>query len=91
MKLRDVIRYEFIGLPCEVADAKNKSLVGIKGIIVDETMNTIVVKGDDGRKRRILKRGTLFRIKFKDKNVLIPGDDIIMRPEDRIKMKYKKW
>lgn len=91
MKLKDVLRYEFIGLNCEVVDAKNKSLIGIKGIIVDETMNTIVIKNSNGKKCRILKKGVMFKIKFKDKNVLIPGDDIMLRPEDRIKMKYKKW
>lgn len=83
---KNILRHEFIGLPCEITEASNKSLVGVKGNVVDETMKTIVLDG-----KRIQKKGTTFRMNVSGTNVQIDGDVIIARPEDRIKKRFKKW
>ena len=85
---RNILRHELIGLDCTVTEAKNKSLVGIRGKIVDETMKTIVM-GE--KKKRIAKQGTKFQMTVADKKVIIEGNLLVARPEDRIKKKFKKW
>jgi ribonuclease P protein subunit POP4 len=85
---RNILQHELIGLQCEVT--KLKSTSPIKGKIIDETMKTIVIKKNDS-KTKVLKNGTTFTIILGDKKVMINGDFLVARPEDRIKKKRKKW
>ncbi len=86
---KNILRHELMGLDCEVVDAKNKSLVGLKGRIVDETMKTLVL--DVEKRKRAPKQGTRFRIMLGQKKLIIDGSLLGGRPEDRIKKKFKKW
>jgi len=83
---KNMLLHELIGLQCEVVKSQNKSQIGIKGKITDETMKTVVISG-----KRILKRETTFRITLNGKRIDIYGDYLIARPEDRIKKKVKRW
>ena len=87
---KNILRHELIGLECEVADASNKCQIGLKGKIVDETRKTITLETTKGCKK-IAKQNTTFRLKLNKHTVEISGNDIIARPEDRIKKKFKKW
>lgn len=82
----NILRHELIGLECEIVNSKNKSQIGLKGKILDETMKTIVVND-----KRIQKNGTTFRLKLDDCMVDVNGSKLLSRPEDRIKKKYRKW
>ena len=68
---------EIIGAIIEIIDSKNKSLVGVKGKVIDETKNTITL--DSGK--TILKSHAIFKIS----NKIIHGSEIAKRSEDRIK------
>ena len=76
---------EFIGLLVEVINSQNKSLIGKKGKIIDETMNLFVVEITQEKIIKILKKGTTFMINGKT----ILGNKIIKRPEDRVKLVKK--
>ena len=89
--MENIGKHEFIGLYGRVETALNKSNIGIHGKIVDETlkMMTFDVHGD---MKKIQKKGTDFVFTLPSKKkVLVDGDKIIARPEDRIKKKIKKW
>lgn len=86
----NIIRHEFMGLFCDIAKSKNRSQEGVSGRVVDETMKIIVIETKKGRKR-IQKRGTIFRFCLSKAKVCVNGNYIIARPEDRIKKKFKKW
>ena len=83
---KNMIRHEFIGLECRVAESSNSSCAGIKGKITDETMKTITIG-----KKKIMKKGSVFEIMVEKKKVNVNGNKICFRPEDRIKMKLPKW
>jgi ribonuclease P protein subunit POP4 len=68
---------ELIGKTLEVIESNNKSLKGLKGVVINETKNTITIKGE----KTILKRGCTFRIE----NEELKGEDLRKRPEERIK------
>ena len=88
---KNLIRHELIGLTVEVAESKNNSQVGIKGMVVDETKNTLSIETKNGIKK-IKKDGSKFIFKIPDgKKVKVDGKKIVARPEDRIKLKVKKW
>ncbi|MCD6381369.1 MAG: ribonuclease P protein subunit [Candidatus Aenigmarchaeota archaeon] len=87
---KNILRHELIGLECKVVNAKNKSQIGLHGRIVDETKKTIVLETKKGMKR-VFKAGSIFHIKLGRLWVEILGDDILARPEDRIKKKIRVW
>lgn len=88
--IKNILQHELIGLDCDVVNSKNKDTIGIKGKIVDETMKTLSIETEKGVKK-IFKQGTEFKVDLNGKKVIIEGDCLISRPEDRIKKKIKKW
>ncbi|MBT3691533.1 ribonuclease P protein subunit [Candidatus Woesearchaeota archaeon] len=71
---------ELIGSLVEIVSSKNETLIGIKGKIIDETKNTLIIK--QGKKiKKIMKSHVILKIDDKT----IEGKNIIKRPEDRIK------
>jgi len=88
--VKNILRHELIGLPCEIIRTSNKSQIGIKGRIVDETLKIIEIKTTEGKKM-VAKKNTIFRVSIDDKKVDIDGNFIGYRPEDRIKKRFTKW
>lgn len=79
---------EFIGKEVEIVVTKNKSILGMKGKIVDETKNSfkiLVNKRNFREFKLVMKKDNLFAIGKK----IIVGNKIMKSPEDRIKMKDK--
>jgi RNase P/RNase MRP subunit p29 len=74
---------EFIGAKIKVIKASNKSLEGLEGTIADETKSTFKIINTKGEEKTLLKKGAVFLIS----NQRINGDDILRRPEERIKLK----
>ena len=80
-----VLKGEFIGRDAEVAGSANKTQIGLKGKIIDETKNTITIKDNDGNKKTLIKS----QITIKIQNNMIRGQEIHAAPEERIKTKRK--
>lgn len=79
---------EWIGRRARVAGAKNPNHIGLSGVVIDETHSTLVLRGPDGRRRRVPKAGTSL-----DFGAGTPPADLAparMRPQDRMKKLYKK-
>jgi len=74
---------EFIGAQIKVIKAANKSLEGTEGSIVDETKSTFKIINTKNEEKTLLKKGAVFLIN----NQRINGNDILRRPEERIKLK----
>ncbi len=68
----------------EITEAKNKSLIGLKGKIIDETRNMLTLDTKKGIKK-LIKSQVKLKMKFKNKNIEIDGRLLVNRPEDRIK------
>lgn len=80
----ELARAELIGCSARVAVTNDPTLLGREGRIVDETKTTLVL--DDGSDRfQVAKPGQRFQVTFNDHVVLLDGDAIAYRPEDRIK------
>ncbi len=75
----NVLRDELVGKSLEVVESANKDLEGLRGEIVDETRNTFQVEADEVK--TVLKEGNTFRIDGE----VVEGDDLLSRPEDRVK------
>jgi ribonuclease P protein subunit POP4 len=87
----NLVRHELIGLEAEVITSTNQSAVGIKGTVIDETRETIVIETAKGEKR-LAKKECTFRFKLPSgEAVRVDGKVLVSRPEDRIKKKLRKW
>lgn len=87
----NLINHELIGLETEVAEADNESHRGMEGEVVDETMKTLTIETEDGEKT-VPKKGSEFIFTLPSgERVRIEGDLICERPEERVKLKARKW
>ncbi len=55
---------DWIGKEIEVIDSRNRDYIGIKGKVIDETKNLLVIDTGKGIKK-ILKEGTKFKVEGK--------------------------
>jgi ribonuclease P protein subunit POP4 len=88
---QNLVRHELIGLEAEVITSTNQSAVGIKGTVIDETRETIVIETAKGEKRLAKKDCTLRFTLPSGEAVRVDGKVLISRPEDRLKKKLRKW
>jgi len=80
-----IIQDELIGLEVRIIKARNQTLLGKRGKIIDETKNMIVIESENGRVDKVLKDEVVLEI-YKDyKAIEIDGKLLIGRPEDRIR------
>ena len=87
---KNLVHHEFIGLKVHATNKKNKSL-NLQGTIIDETKNTIRIEGEDNTEKMIPKNGTLFVFELPNgEKIEIDGNILSIRPEDRIKKRFKK-
>ena len=87
---KNLVHHEFIGLKVHATNMKNKSL-DLKGTIIDETKNTIKIEGIDKSEKIIPKNGTVFVFELPNgEKIEINGTILSIRPEDRIKKRFKK-
>ena len=80
----DIVRSELIGLEVEVVNAKNKSLIGLKGLIVNETKNMLSLE-KEGVIKKVIKSQVTLNIILEGKTFQIDGKVLVGRPEDRLK------
>lgn len=80
----DILRSEIIGLEAEVIDAENKSLIGLRGLVVDETKNMLSIE-KDGVVKKVVKSQVTLKILFEGQTFQIDGKVLVGRPEDRLK------
>ncbi|MBQ2832532.1 MAG: ribonuclease P protein subunit [Spirochaetaceae bacterium] len=86
----NLVHHEFIGLNVHATNVKNKSL-NLNGTIIDETKNTIKIEDENNCEKIIPKRGSMFLFELPNgEKVEINGDILSIRPEDRIKKRFKK-
>lgn len=80
--VKKVYPYELIGQEMEVINSRNKSNLGLKGRIVDETKYTLKIEWQ-GKIKTLMKKNIKF--KLKKTNKMIEGKIITKRSEERIK------
>ena len=78
--MENILKKELIGKFVEVLDSTNKSNIGIKGTVTDETKYTLKINN-----KTLFKKNMILKLK----NLKIKGEKLLGRPEDRIKVKIK--
>ena len=78
MRMEDLLRGELIGFNIKVIGRDNK------GKIIDETKNSFIIESN-GKRKRVLKKNNIIEFNFNNKKITINGNELLARPEDRIK------
>ncbi|MHA1407278.1 MAG: ribonuclease P protein component 1 [Candidatus Heimdallarchaeaceae archaeon] len=79
------------GLRLTIIESSSKELIGLTGIIENETSQLLAV--NTGKKTIwVQKRNNTFEIELSDKTiVVVRGDTLLGLPENRIKKKAYNW
>jgi len=85
-----VVQHELIGLKAQVVESTNPSYIGIKGMVIDETRNTLTIQQKKTEKT-VIKNVAIFHFTMPDGTIVeIDGNTIQGRPEDRLKKRPKR-
>ena len=76
---------ELIGMNSVVVESTNKSLIGISGMIINETKNMLILNTKLGEKS-IPKSTCKFEVTKNDKIDIINGLDLLKRPHERLEV-----
>jgi len=87
-KVKKLVRDELIGRTVEIVGSANKASIGLRGRIVNETKNLLVIETSAGPKK-VLKKTNIFQIPYLGENIIINGGLLFGAPEERIKSKVK--
>ena len=74
MNIKDIVKMELIGLNVKIIDAKNKSLIGITGKIIDETKNILFIETQDKKIKKIIKNQVKILLEYQNKKYEIKGE-----------------
>jgi ribonuclease P protein subunit POP4 len=87
-KPKNLAKHELISRVAEVVRATDPKKLGIKGKVVDETRNILVISMG-GQEKRVPKAECTFRFELDRSVVEVDGKLLVGRPEDRIKKRVK--
>lgn len=89
---KNLKRHELIGCMATIIEAKNKNLKGLKGLVVDETKNTITITKDGFGEKKVPKKDTIFEFHIPEtkEKTKIRGDEISLQPEKRMKKQKER-
>ena len=91
LKPYNLLRHELIGLYVWIIESDNPRHIGIKGKIVDETKQTLIISQEE-RDKVIAKKGTIFKVWLPERTIVgVNGKYLIGRPEDRVKKRRRLW
>jgi len=91
----NIHRHELIGLKIEIIQSTDKQMMGMNGLVVDETKNllTIASSKTDSNRVRIPKKDCVFRFSLPSgEQVDVDGRLLKLKPENRLKnVMRKRW
>ncbi len=82
---RNLRFHELIGLRVRIVSHSDPTLVGLEGVVIDETRNTLRIRC--GTKEKIVPKlyGVFEFILPSGRKAVLDGSEILGRPEDRLK------
>ncbi|PIU21100.1 MAG: ribonuclease P [Candidatus Diapherotrites archaeon CG08_land_8_20_14_0_20_34_12] len=87
----NILAHEIIGLNARIKKSGDKKKEGLNGRIVDETENTIILETNDSLKT-IPKKEVILELELpNNEKIDIEGVLLKSKPEDRIKVFWRKY
>jgi len=87
----NILCHELIGLEVKILQYTDPKLVGLAGVVVDETLKSLVIEKSDKRRLRVFKANGVFAFKTPSgEEIVTVGVHIVGRPWDRLKKNIRK-
>jgi ribonuclease P protein subunit POP4 len=88
---KNLVNHELIGLRVKIFNCKNPQLNGFEGTVINETKNTLSIQSNN-KVKIIPKDISIFHFYLpNDRIVEVNGKILIGKPENRLKMRLKRW
>ena len=91
----NIHRHELIGLKIEIIQSTDNQMLGMNGLVVDETKNLLTIESseNDSNRVRIPKKDCVFRFSLPSgEQVDVDGCLLKLKPENRLKnIMRKRW
>ncbi len=91
----NIHRHELIGLKIEIIQSTDKQMIGMNGLVVDETKNLLTIDSseNDSNRVKIPKKDCIFRFSLpSEEQVDVDGRLLKLKPENRLKnIIRKRW
>ncbi|HDM23623.1 ribonuclease P protein subunit [archaeon] len=88
----NIAQHELIGLEVEVIESSHPNLIGVKGKVIDETKNLLILELKNGRRVKVPKSICVFRFFISEKHrIVVKGEEIAKSPDERLKKCVKRW
>ncbi len=85
---KTIVLHELIGLKVDVVKSHDRSRQGLRGFVVDETKNTLLIETPSGRKV-IPKLDSAFKFAYGRSRFVVDGKEINFRPYERLEKSFK--
>ncbi len=85
---KNIVLHELIGLDAEVIKCRDRSQVGIKGRVINETKNLLYLK-HDSKINKVVKKISAFRFTSGNDSFLVNGEEINFRAYERTEKALK--
>ena len=82
--IKNIKMHEMIGLQTKIIDSANQDVIGLSGIIINETQHMMFINTPKGLKK-IPKRYNIWKFYLTNTTTNVIGNDINKRPEERIR------
>jgi len=78
-----ITRHEFVGLNIQISKSSNQEVVGLNGVIINETKSMFTINTQKGMKK-IPKSTNDWKFSIAGKEITVKGSTIMKRPFERI-------
>ena len=88
-----IVKADLTGARVKVYDSKNKTMIGVGGIVAKETVRCLFVVNEKDEVKNLLKAGSVFEVALPATHgeaVRIWGDNIIHLGSERTKVRFKE-
>ena len=80
------LMHELIGLKTEVVESTNPQILGLKGVIIDETKHMFIIQTKNGKKM-VPKKENKFNFSFYSQKLTLKGNLLEKRSHERLEIK----
>jgi ribonuclease P protein subunit POP4 len=85
---RNIVLHELISLDAEIMDCRDRSQIGIKGRVINETKNLLYLR-HDSKTWKVVKKISKFRFTHGNNSFIVDGEEISFRADERTEKALK--
>ena len=85
--MMSLLNQPWLAMTITVIDSKDNGLIGLQGMIVDETKHTLRVRSSKGV--HVIPKNVI-RFTLDNGDTVIEGSKVTQRPEDRVNRRYRR-